>query len=98
MRQRLAFLAGLLFGAALTGLLRRARPRAPKRGQDPRAEELRRKLAESREEAPAPDAEPPRPTTAPAAEAVEASVEEARRRVHERARSAAEEMRRSDGS
>jgi hypothetical protein len=81
-RRKLAFALGLLLGLAFVRLFR-ARRRPEQGDADPRAEELRRKLVESREDA---AAEPPRDA---------ADVEEARRRVYEEGRATAEEMRRS---
>jgi hypothetical protein len=82
MRRLLAWLACAV-GAAW--LLRRLRRRSPEPVDDP-AEELRRKLDETR--APS-DAEPePEPPPAP-----EAGIDERRRAVHERARSALDDMR-----
>ncbi len=90
MRQKLTFLAGLGAGLALVGLLRRRRSaRAPVESP---AEELRQRLEASRAAAREPEqrlAPEARPSAPPA------GVEEARRRVHEAARAAAEEMRRS---
>jgi hypothetical protein len=99
----------LVAGAAgaLAGLLVSRRRRSTSGGAppDPRAEELRRKLAQAREaavdeadfEAAGMGAETvveaaPAPTVAPLED-----VDEARRRIHEEARSSAEEMRRSGG-
>lgn len=89
MRQRLAFALGLVVGAALPELARRAgRFRQRARAADPRADELRRKLAAARREAPAePGGDP--------AEARPVDVEEERRRVYERGRDAVDEMRRA---
>ncbi len=74
--------AGLGLGMGLAWLFRRLRPsaQAVARRDDP-AEELRRKLAESRtpETAPEPEPEPP--------------LDERRRTVHERGRAAIDEMR-----
>lgn len=81
MRKGLAWLAGGLGLAALLRELkgRRQAPAAPPAPPDPAAE-LRAALAESRtEEAPGPGGEP-------------ASLEERRRRVHERAQEAIDSM------
>ena len=88
MRARIAWLAGAAgAGVAVYRKLRRA----PAPTEDPRAEELRRKLDESRPlveereefeaaETPVDQAEPP-------------DVEDRRKAVHERGRAAADEMR-----
>jgi hypothetical protein len=103
--QRSALALGALAGAAAAFLLRRRRPRPlpePASPGDPRAEELRQKLAEAREASVDEDEfeaagmgaetivteEPHRPGPPPASE-----FEAMRRRVHEEARAAAEEMR-----
>jgi hypothetical protein len=88
--------AGLAGVMAARTLLKRRRP-APAAAPDPRAVELREKLAEARDiaderdefeaaETPVDKAEPP------------ADVEARRRDVHERGRAAAEEMRGGDAS
>lgn len=82
MRRLHAWITGAVGGAAAYRLLRRSR--SPERavelvpGPDPRADELRAKLAETQVE----DAEP----------AVDESPEERRRRVHEQARGAIDDM------
>ena len=95
---RTAWLAGAA-GAAIAAWKRfRGAPEAePEPAEDPRAEELRRKLEESRtvaeeqhEEAASP--ETPVDEAEPVAES-EAGVEDRRAAVHERGRAAAEEMR-----
>ncbi len=92
MRQKLALLfAGLAAGAVVVRLLRKRRRTRPQElpapAPDPRAEALRRQLAESREGAgTVPDA-----PDSPAA----SSLDEARRRVHDHGRAALDEMRRS---
>ncbi len=89
MRARIAWLAGAL-GAGVA-VYRKLRAPVPVAVEDPRAEELRQKLEESRsiveerEEFEA--AETPVDAAEPGA------VDDRRRAVHERARSAAEEMR-----
>jgi len=106
MRARTAWLAGVA-GAAVA-VYRRLRGQAP--AEDPRAEELRRRLEESRtvaeeqhEESASAEvpvdavAEPspePAPAPEPDAEPEPAEVEDRRRAVHDRARAAADEMRR----
>ena len=120
MRRVSTLLAGAAAGAfAATVLLRRRRPALVRERPDPRAEELREKLAEARNaradeadfeaagmaaetaveepaappRAPRPSPEVSRPETPkPGASADE--FEAMRRRVHEEARAAAEEMRR----
>jgi hypothetical protein len=82
-RRKLAFALGLLLGLAFVRVYR-GRRRTEQGDADPRAEELRRKLVESREDA---AAEPPHDEAA--------DVEEARRRVYEEGRATVEEMRRS---
>ena len=107
MRRIAALLAGIAAGGALAALLRRHRAPGIALGpsaSDPRAEELRRKLAEAREQAADEDDfeaagmagetqieedRPERPTVVPAT----GDLDDARRRVHERARAAADEMR-----
>ena len=91
MRARTAWLAGAA-GAAIAAY-RKLRPvpaSPPAPVEDPRAEELRQKLAESRTVA-----EEQHEEVAASAETPvdEADVESRRAAVHERARSAADEMR-----
>jgi hypothetical protein len=93
-RARIAWLAGAA-GAGVA--LYRKLKRAPAPTDDPRAEELRRKLEESRtiveEREEFESAETPvDEVTGPEAEA-EAEVEDRRKAVHERGRAAADEMR-----
>jgi hypothetical protein len=79
-RSRLAWVIGL---AGLLALLRRRRPHAAVvTGPDP-AEELRRRLDETRTEPPAPEPSP----------AASADVDDRRREVHEAGRAAVDEMR-----
>ena len=66
----------------------------PAPAEDPRAEELRQRLEESRTVAEEQHEEAASPETP--VDQVEASVEERRAAVHERAREAAEEMRRQE--
>ena len=92
MRQKVALLlAGLAAGAVVARLFRKRRRahgrELPAPAPDPRADALRRQLAESREGVGAPPAD----STSPAA----SDVDEARRRVHEHGRAAVDEMRRS---
>lgn len=110
MKRKLALLLGLVAAVALVRLLRRRASRVE--AADPRAQALRRKLADRRRgghEAETAAASPRAPTAAEdaaprlgleaeageAAGAPELPVEEARRRVHEEARAALDEMRRS---
>jgi len=95
MRRLFAWLAGVAGGAAAAEALRRRHaqpapttPAAP----DPRAEELRAKLAESTVESPAEPEPQPEPELPPD------DPQERRRRVHEHGRSALDEIRRSDDS
>lgn len=111
MRRNVAVLAGAVLGTLAAVLVRtRTRTGAASGGadappSDPRAEELRRKLAEAREQAADEDEfeaagmsgealveDEPRP------DGETGQVDEERRRVHEEARAAAEEMRRSGES
>ena len=91
MRRLFGWTAGLVGIAALARLLAARRNRAPApalppaRPADDPAEELRRKLAETRDA----DASPVEPTTTP--EPVE-SLEERRARVHAKAQEALEAM------
>lgn len=94
MRQKLALLlAGLAAGVVVVRLLRSRRRthqrELPAPAPDPRAEALRRQLAESREDADA----LPGASDSPAA----SSLDDARRRVYEHGRAALDEMRRSGG-
>ena len=90
MRARTAWLAGAAGAAiAVYRKLRPAPPPAP--ADDPRADELRRKLEESRTVAEEQHEEAASPET-PVDEA-DVSVEGRRAAVHERARAAADEMR-----
>ena len=92
MKRKLALALGLTgLGIAVGGLLRRRRPVAPAVPPDRRAEDLRRRLAERRATDP-----PPRPREPEPRPAVEESVADARRRVHEEGRAAVDEMRRSE--
>ncbi|MBW3592089.1 MAG: hypothetical protein KY396_00160 [Actinobacteria bacterium] len=99
--------AGALAAAAAVRRVRRAEADAPARAaRDPRAEELRRKLAEARESAAADDdldaegaagealvEERPTREDNPISPAG-GEVDDARRRIHEEGRAAAEDMRR----
>ena len=98
MRRLTAWVGGAL-GAVVAYRWWRRRPEAaaepspepPQEQQDDRAEELRAKLAESREPDGPPTAEPDEPAESPEA------VEERRRQVHEEGRAALDEMK-SDGA
>ena len=88
MRARTAWLAGAA-GAAIAVYRKLRPPPAPVPADDPRAEELRRKLEESRtvvEEQHEEAASPEVPVD-------DADVESRRAAVHERARAATDEMR-----
>ena len=93
MKARTAWLAGAA-GAAIA-VYRKLRPApapAPAPAEDPRADELRRKLEESRTVAEEQHEEVATSADVTGADA-EADVESRRAAVHERARSAADEMR-----
>jgi hypothetical protein len=92
-RRLLAWVAGV-FGAAW--LLRRFRAR-PQPAADP-ADELRQKLQESRDEAAVPEPEPPPEQPAATEPEPEAPLEERRRAVYERGRTAIDRMRGTDAS
>jgi hypothetical protein len=89
-RARTAWLAGAA-GAAIAAYrkLRPAPAPSPAPTDDPRADELRRKLEESRTVADEQHEE----TTSPETPVDEADVESRRAAVHERARAATDEMR-----
>ena len=112
MGRRFALLIGTGAGAVMLLVLRRRAQFVPGGGRasDARAEELRRKLAEARETTVDEEdfeaagmagetmiEEEPRPVR-PAAAMSGGDVEDVRRRIHEEARAASEEMRRSNGS
>jgi hypothetical protein len=90
MRARIAWLAGAVgvAGAAYRALRRKQAP-APE--EDPRAEELRRKLDESRTIVE--EREEFEAAETPVDQAEAPDVEDRRKAVHERGRAAAEEMR-----
>ena len=92
MRNRTAWLAGAL-GAA--GVAYRALRRRPQPAADPRADELRRKLDESKPLVDERDEFESGETTVDEAES--ATLEEKRAAVHERGQAAAREMRRTSG-
>lgn len=93
MRARTAWLAGAA-GAAIAAWRRfRREPAAPAPAEDPRAEELRRKLEESRTVAEEQHEEAASPETPVDAVDAEASVEVRRAAVHQRAQDAADQMR-----
>jgi hypothetical protein len=86
---RLAVLAGAALGAA--GVAYRRLRREPAASADPRADELRRKLDESKTIVEEPDELDTAETTIDQVEP--ASVDEKRAAAHERARAAVDEMR-----
>ncbi len=99
MRRKLALFAGATIGAAAGILWRRGQKPAAPAEPDERTEELRRKLAEAREAEPAAAPEPkseaePEPVPEPEPE-IAVDLEESRRRVHDEARAAMDEMQRS---
>lgn len=109
MNRKLTLLAGVGAGAVtVLAFLRRRNRQLYDVAADPRAEELRRKLAEARDTAVDEEdfeaagmagetiLEEDRPVR-PAAAMSGGDVDDARRRIHEEARRAAEEMRRSPG-
>ena len=89
--------AGLGLAAALFRRRRAAAPTAPPQptgeGVDPRAEELRRRLAEARTVVEERDEFEAAEVSVDEAEPAPANVDERRREVHDAARAAAEEMR-----
>jgi hypothetical protein len=101
----LAWISGAAGGLALYGWLNRRRPSALEPGRDPRAAELRAKLEESRplveereafesgETAVDEAGEPTEPSKRAEPEPAD-DPEDRRRRVHEQARGAVNEMRR----
>ena len=102
-RGRLAWLIGGLAVAGTGGpvlrRLRRASPEAPPpEAADARAEELRRKLAESRELLTEREEFEGGETPVDRAEPAPEGVEEHRRRVHEHGRAAVDELRGGAGS
>ncbi|MFN2627511.1 MAG: hypothetical protein ABR569_02595 [Gaiellaceae bacterium] len=97
MKRLAAWLSGALGGLAVYRLVRRRRGPAvelPAAGPDPRAGELRAKLEESRALLDERDAFEAGETAVDEADST-ADPDERRRRVHEQARSAVDEMRRS---
>ena len=98
MRNRLAWISGAVGAAAFLRSLRRRRPAPsvtapppPEPAVDPRADELRRRLAESRDAGDDRDEFESGETTVDAAEVVD--PEERRREVHARGRDTTERMR-----
>jgi hypothetical protein len=95
MRNRLAWIGGAAGGVAFVRLLRgrrrRSRPNEDAPAVDPRAEELRRKLDESRTLVD--EREEFEAAETPVDEAEAPPLDERRRRVHEQARAASERMR-----
>ncbi len=84
--------AWMLGGFALFGFLRRRKPVAPE-AADPRADELRKRLAESRELVEERDEFEAAETPVDEAEPALEDPETRRRAVHEAGRAAAEQMR-----
>jgi hypothetical protein len=97
MRSRFAWVAGGVgVGVAVVyRLLRRATPPQPLEGIDPRADELRTRIAESRALVDEREEFEGGETTIDRAEPPEA-VDQRRRHVHERGQAAIDRMRRSD--
>jgi hypothetical protein len=94
-RARTAWVAGAA-GAAIAAWRKFRQPApAPAPVEDPRAEELRQKLEESRAVVDAPEEFDSAETTVDEAEP--ADVQDRREAVHERGRAAADEMRRRSG-
>jgi hypothetical protein len=98
MRTPLRWIVG---GAAIAGaltyrFLRRRRVAEPARVEDPRAEQLRQRLEESRTLVQERDDFESAETPVDRAEATGAGLEERRRRVHEHGRAAADRMRGPD--
>ncbi len=99
MKRFVAFALGIAVGLALVRVLRRRASAPVPAVQDPRAEELARKLADTRAAgAPVQTGEAPGPEAEAARAASDVEVDEARRRVHEEARATAEQMRRAGGA
>jgi hypothetical protein len=93
MRRKLALAAGAAIGAAAGIFWRRGRTPAPPAAEpDERTEELRRKLAEAREAEPAAGPPAPEPEAEPE---LTVDLEESRRKVHDEARAAMDEMQRA---
>jgi hypothetical protein len=99
MRGRLVwFLGGIALGGAALARVLRSRPRPAELAPDPRAAELRRKLAESRAIVAERDEFEQGETSVDEAEAPAPDVEDRRRDVHEEGRAAARRMRRPPAS
>ena len=90
MKRLVAWLSGAAGGFALYRWLTRERAALPAAGPDPRAEELRAKLEESR--AVVDERESFEAGETPVDEAPDPDVDARRRSVHERARTAIDEM------
>ncbi len=95
MRRKLALFAGATIGAAAGILWRRGQKPAAPAEPDERTEELRRKLADAREAEPAAAPEPKSEPEPEAEPEIAVDLEESRRRVHDEARAAMDEMQRS---
>jgi hypothetical protein len=95
MGRLLAWISGALGGVALYRWFTRERPPVVEPGADPRAAELRAKLQESRPLVDEREEFEAGETAVDEAEPAPPDPEARRRRVHEQARSAVDEMRRS---
>jgi hypothetical protein len=91
MRGRTAWLAGALGAAAGVAYRALRRPSAPEQANDPRADELRRKLDEAK---PIVEERDEFESGETRVDEAEPSLDQKRAAVHERGRAAAEEMRR----
>jgi hypothetical protein len=94
-RGRIAWLAGAV-GAGVAVYRKLRHPSAPADNADPRAEDLRQKLEESRSIVDEREEAEAREVPVDQAPEPEAEVEDRRRAVHERGRAAADKMRGAD--
>ena len=97
MRARTAWLAGAA-GAAIAVYRRMRRPAPVPAAEDPRADELRRKLDESRAVVDEREEFESGETPVDQAADPDAPVDDRRQAVHERGKAAAEQMRRKPGA